>query len=330
MASKQIASAPGKLFLAGEYAVLAGGWCLVAAIDRRVMATLREDASGYRVEGASLSAEQALPRAALRAAGLDEAIVARCTTDVSALYEGERKLGLGSSAASTVALLRAASALDAGGLFEAAFGAHRELQGGRGSGADVAAACWGGLLAYRLHEPQPPFEAIEAEPLPGARDEGLAQLLPVSWPEELVLEAVWTGEPASSTELVGRVERARASDPRSLDAILGRIASAARAIARALASQDAGEVLAHMARAEALMGELGERAGAPILCPAHQALSARARGHQLVCKPSGAGGGDLSLLLGPPGADWEGMMAGLPAGCQRVSLDFFGPGARRQ
>jgi len=93
-------SAPGKLFLAGEYAVLAGGTAVVAAVDRRAVARF-------------------VPRAAPSSPLIAEAVKAvhqHCEVhalplvdgapevDSSALNENGRKLGLGSSAAATVAV----------------------------------------------------------------------------------------------------------------------------------------------------------------------------------------------------------------------------------
>src|SRR5690606_33184654 len=75
--------------------------------------------------------------------------------DASELRDGDRKLGLGSSAAILVAALgavRGAEFSDDAGLRRAieapALRAHREAQGG-GSGIDVAASIHGGTLIAR-------------------------------------------------------------------------------------------------------------------------------------------------------------------------------------
>jgi len=73
----------------------------------------------------------------------------RVRTDSSAFFDGERKRGLGSSAAVAVALSRALLALagveEPGLALEAALEAHRRSQGGQGSGYDVLASFHGGL-----------------------------------------------------------------------------------------------------------------------------------------------------------------------------------------
>ena len=83
------------------------------------------------------------------------------------------KLGLGSSAAA--AAVAVGATLLAGGhdpeaepavSFAMADRAHRDAQGGRGSGADVAAAVYGGIIAYRRSE-HAPAGIRELSPLPG-------------------------------------------------------------------------------------------------------------------------------------------------------------------
>jgi len=79
--------APGKLMLLGAYAVLDGAPALVVAVDRHAVA------DGARVGEASREV-----RAAIGDAPAPH-------VDVSGLYQGEAKLGLGSSAAALVATL---------------------------------------------------------------------------------------------------------------------------------------------------------------------------------------------------------------------------------
>jgi len=155
-------SAPGTLMVAGEHAVLHGAHALVAAVDQRVTVTLmpraddrisirsglgtREmtlatiDASRpFHFLGAALHRYQAdLP------SGFDLTIDADFPADV----------GLGSSSAVTVAALAAVktwltgSLPDRDELMLEGVSLIREVQG-MGSGADIAAAVWGGMLLYK-------------------------------------------------------------------------------------------------------------------------------------------------------------------------------------
>lgn len=93
--------------------------------------------------------------------------------DTSSFYEGERKLGFGSSAVATVMLV--AQLLPGGAdlrthagrerLFGLALQTHRALQGGRGSGYDVAASIWGGLLRFEGGS-RPAVKRVELPCLP--------------------------------------------------------------------------------------------------------------------------------------------------------------------
>ena len=92
-------SAPGKILLAGEYAVLHGAPAVVMAVERRchVVAGAQAIASTFLqgVHAQVVATFGETSREAQRAAHL--------AVDSSALYEKQRKLGLGSSAAVTAA-----------------------------------------------------------------------------------------------------------------------------------------------------------------------------------------------------------------------------------
>ncbi len=99
---------------------------------------------------------------AIRASGMNhptETVGGELVVDTRSFYAGERKLGLGSSAASV--LLLTASAYILGGVVDgretpgpeerkriaaAAVQAHRVFQGGRGSGYDVLVSAYGGWI----------------------------------------------------------------------------------------------------------------------------------------------------------------------------------------
>jgi ERG8-type phosphomevalonate kinase len=329
-------SAPGKLFLFGEYAVLAGGWSVVTAVDRRVRATRRDEPGDYRVEGADF--EDAFPRAVLDE--LSEAIADRWSTghfetDVRELYEDGQKLGLGSSAASAVALT-AAALLDEeddvddhrGEIFQHAEAAHRAFQGGRGSGAGLAAASWGGLLGYRRHGSVEPFpELLGPASRSDAETVGEFAIEEMAYPEDLELGAVWLGESAKTTDFIGQVEWALQHRDRETLGTLQSIANKAEDALAALDRGDADALVDLVESADKSMGRLGEVAEIPIVTDTHRQLRNVAHHHGAAVKPSGAGGGEFSWVASTSSIDWDDLLAELPSECRHWELTLGAEGA---
>lgn len=330
------ASAPGKLFLFGEYAVLGGGWALVAATDRAVHVDYDEARHGYEVVGAPLTADTRLPRAAMRALGEHEDRVEHLRADLSELYVDGQKLGLGSSAASTIASMLAVKPdlhTQPMHLFDRAFAAHRDIQNGKGSGADVACAAFGGLIAYRLKVPQAPLPGIsgrELQPLPSAaQEQGHAWVVrDLSLPGTLRIEAVWTGKPASSTVLIGKIEAALPSMRDVIQVQLDAMATHAATVMSVLmdTSMDDDRRVARIVECAHSVNDamdiLTRDTGAPILTRPHELLWHVAHPCGIAVKVSGAGGGDFSLLMGHQDADWDTLLATLPQGCTHIPLQF--------
>jgi len=139
--------APGKLMIAGEYAVLDGAPALVLAVDRGVRCTV-SDADALEIH--TPDGDDRFVRPAL------EGRTGRYTFahwNPTGLAE---KPGFGSSAAACVAACVAAGrpATDALGL-------HHDIQGG-GSGADVAASIHGGMIRFQQGEATqvPPVQPV--------------------------------------------------------------------------------------------------------------------------------------------------------------------------
>jgi phosphomevalonate kinase len=277
------ASAPGKLIVAGEYAVLHGHPAVVVAIDRRVVAT-----RGAAAAGSPFLAAVARAIADERGAGSAAARAARdLAVDSRALGQDGVKLGLGSSAAVTVAATALALADDAGPLDLAAVHrlahrAHGDAQAAlavtaRGSGLDVAAAVHGGVLV--------------ATPLDDAPPRTASLVVPAA----LTLVPVWTGRPADTRTLVAAVAAFAARDPRAHAARVADLAAVATALVAACDRGDAAAVVAALAQGAAALEALAAASGAALVLPAHRAIAALAERTGGTAKPTGAGGGDIAL-----------------------------------
>lgn len=265
-----IAIAPGKAVLSGEYAVLHGAPAFAVAVDRYAVARLAKDDTGSPFIAAAM-------QAAARHLGVDLPAGA-ITVDTSLLYAGGRKLGLGSSAAVTVATMGLAwaasgrSLTDRQTLLRLAAAAHDQAQGRRGSGIDVATSLWGGLLRYRLENNHP-------------------EVTPASLPAGIELTLLATGESASTPKLLASVG---ALGPARILAVLGEPAAAFDA---AMTSGGTRALIAAVERYRQGMATLGLEAGSTIVTAEHERIAELARRAGGAAKPSGAGGGDLAVAF---------------------------------
>jgi phosphomevalonate kinase len=264
------ASAPGKVMLTGEYAVLHGHTAVVAAVGRRAEARFGKTES-----------ESPLIRHLADQLGGEAGDKARTIeVDSSDLFDGDSKLGLGSSAA--VAVSAAALALgtdDPGEVQDLALRAHRAAQaerGARGSGADIAASAHGGMVAVRMDGDDLVVEPLE---IPGNF--------------ELVL--VWTGIVADTAPLVAQVEAAGERDPEAYQAALGRIGAASTELIAACRAGDAPAAVAAIAAGASAHRGLAMISGAPLVTDVHKQVGAMAAVRRGASKPTGAGGGDIAL-----------------------------------
>ena len=266
-----IVRAPGKVVLAGAYAVLEGAPAWVAAVDRYVLADNSRSASFVTPEVRQAlgdSAEQAAPwfdASELRDSGSD------------------RKLGLGSSAAILVASLAALESAPpphdlelANRVFARALVAHRSAQGG-GSGIDVAASAFGGVLR---------FQRASADELP--------EIAARTLPDGLRID-VWSSPVSASTSsLVARVSALWRAGNLTCRSIIKRL----RTASETCDSASSADAWLNICREQlAGLSALGELAAIPIVTADMAAFQEAVREHGAVVLPSGAGGGDVFLVV---------------------------------
>ncbi|MEM6390241.1 MAG: galactokinase family protein, partial [Pseudomonadota bacterium] len=157
-------SAPGSVMITGEHAVVAGYRAIVCAIDQRIrMRVTPLDEPEVQI-ASSIAPTLKAPLSDLPDGGPYRFILAclarwipPCGLRLEIASQIDPTLGLGSSAAITVAMVAALDRLadgsgvggDPGTLHIRALAIVRGIQG-RGSGADLAASLSGGVVDYRL------------------------------------------------------------------------------------------------------------------------------------------------------------------------------------
>lgn len=311
-----VATAPGKVVLLGEYAVLEGAPALVLAVDRRCRVDLQPcSAADCRIEAPQLDTAPArfelgddgrprwrdeLPKPFVRTAALVDCVLDhvralggkvtpfRLRVDTAELFDSDRsrpvKLGLGSSAATAVAIDAVLHAAFAGGNGEETpaetvarlLVPGRAAQGNAGSGIDLAASLCGGLLGYRIVG-----ERVEIRPL--------------ALPEGIETCFVWAGEPASTTDLLAAWRRAREIAPREHGRLLGEMTAVSGAGVAAVERGDVGEIIARWSDYGEIMGKMNGLVGCEVVTAEHRIAAGLAELLGGVYKPCGAGGGDLGM-----------------------------------
>lgn len=299
------ASAPGKLVLLGEYAVLEGAPALVLAVDRRANVSLSPSGDdSWEVVSPTLGSHARLQLHDGNAIWIDKApaelgwiatLLARfshgesspaCRVELDSNafhldHEGKReKLGLGSSAALTVALLGAlrARANLASPTLDEAIEAHRAIQHGRGSGIDVAASLSGGLSRFRL-------------------DGETACVERMKLPDALHWCCVYSGRSASTSAMLATVAAWRERDPTAFAQCIRELATISSRGIDATAANDAAAFLSSLHDYAAALARFGEAAGADIASHGHRAIVAIAADCGCVYKSCGAGGGDVGVTF---------------------------------
>jgi len=337
-------SVPGKLFVAGEYSVLSPGEpAVLVAVDRvlRVsaepvpafepgiagtvcsvltgaspVALVREEKTGvqplvrrYLEPLRHVCAAVGVVDRYLRESGrtpVPFAIVISSELDDS--LDGV-KLGLGSSGAVTVAVVRALVRLNRLAVDEIRLLKLALLAGvavdPRGSGGDIAASLFGGWIAYRPPDRQWLARGLadRALSLESLLAQGWADLTAERLPPPRALRPVvgWTGTPALSSAYIDRISLGHRGYRRLVEGnsrcVTGLIAALRR-------GEDV-EVQARLRQARRLLREFDAATGLGIETRRLATLCRIAAELGVAAKSSGAGGGDCGIALAGDEVDRE-------------------------
>lgn len=322
-----VTSAPGKLYIAGEYAVIEPGYpAILVAVDQFITVSLEEaldegSISSYgnipilwTRENDKLVLDQRDNRLFYIMAAIN--IVETYAKEqgrelgfyhlkvVSELETNKgKKYGLGSSAAVTVATVEALCryykiTISNEQLFKLAALAHLEINN-NGSCGDVAASVYGGWIAFTTFD--------KSWVLQQGKNNSVMELLIKEWPnlsiepltppEELKLVIGWTGLPASTASLVDNVNDKRTQNSISYKKFLYESEKCVTKMITAFKENSIEEIQEQIQINRELLVNMGNALDIVIETPLLTKLCNIALQFNGYAKPSGAGGGDCGIAI---------------------------------
>lgn len=283
-------SAPGKLMLFGDHAVVHDYPCIVTAIDQRMTVRITQvDNQEFNVSAPDVDlAEYTKPLTELGERDIPKAVRFLETAyriflerypqengiKVQTKSEFSSSFGFGSSSAVTAAFVWALTEnyeipLSYKELFDICYKTVLEVQG-VGSGFDIASAIWGGTIYYV--KPASVVEALSAEHLP--------------------LIVGYTGIKADTATLVKMVNEEKRNNPRKIDSIFREIGSITILARQAIQANDWIRVGILMDQSQELLAQLSVSS-----VELDNLILAARKADAYGAKLSGAGGGDCMIAV---------------------------------
>lgn len=323
------AQAPGKLYIAGEYAVVETGYpAIIVALNQFVTVTVEKKA-----KYGSIVSKQYQENSLLWQRDGDEMVFdnrdnpfhyilsAIKLTEQYAREQGKpmelyrlfvdsdldsddgKKYGLGSSAAVTVATVKALNLfydlqMTSDQLYKLSAIAHLDVQG-NGSLGDIAASVYGGWIAYQSFDK----EWLAAE----RREHTLSELLTMDWPqlsiellhapEALRLLIGWTGSPASTSRLVDKIAIAKAQKQKEYQQFLADSRETIQQMIQGFRDHSLAVIQTCLRRNRQSLDDLARFSKVEIETDALKTMCELAEDAGGAAKSSGAGGGDCGIVL---------------------------------
>lgn len=318
--------APGKLYIAGEYAVVEPGYpAIIVAVNKFITVYLKETFDKGSIDSFDriiywnrekdsiiLDGEDNGFSYIVSAIGIAEEYVKEkgkkldfyhIEVDSELKSEEGRKYGLGSSAAIVVATVKAilkyynikATEME---IFKLAALANINVNP-KGSCGDIAASTFGGWLVYKTFYKDWVLKEKEKN--------SITDLLKKDWPglyidrlnppKDLKLVVGWTGSPANTINLVNSMEDSSLNKESIYDEFLTNSKKCVIKMIKAFKEEDIEEIQKQILVNRELLYNLGGNLGIRIETSQLKKLCNIALKHGGAAKSSGAGGGDCGIAI---------------------------------
>lgn len=325
-------AAPGKLYVAGEYAVVTAGQpAILIAVDRyvAVTATPAEPATTDVPTAHLLAHDHGLAAAEHNTFGTDYALAAWLVMDALRAERGIQRLsadlhfsstlrsdtgqkyGLGSSGAATMAVVTAFNELYDLGLsvtdkIKLGMLASIEISP-KSSGGDLAAGALGGWVYYQAPDRENLARVLTGDTAVTEAMTGPAWIpmraRRIPTPADVQVLIGWTGSPAETDQLVNQAT-SNGGGMNWEDAFLRPSAANVNSLILALAEDKFPLIHAGIRTARALLARMADHTATLVETPQLTALIESAELIEGVsAKTSGAGGGDCGIVLAEPTVD---------------------------
>ena len=299
-------SAPGKIFLSGEYLALEGSLSTVLPTKQRAKIIIEESKSSRNIlyslpldrsfafdVNDSFDIEWLDDNPMEMGSFIEKAIVlmqikptkTKFTIDTTDFYFERRKIGIGSSSAISSALIKAINKYfdikqTHEMIIDSALNLHNSEQNSLGSGLDVIAS----ILDSGL---------IECD-VKKAKQRKWTKL---EWPSDLLIRGVITSEESNTKKMIKKYLKGHTKNKEFFLALKIDADQILKELSLSWKSKDSESILALMKQYNILMQQLDEKYHIGIYTKEHQALANITTKSGLLYKPSGAGGGDLGFIL---------------------------------
>ena len=299
-------TAPGKVFLSGEYLALEGGSAIILSTKQRSRVSIEDHKKPYNLFYSSAldqyfefsvndNFEVDWVENDPQSFGLFISLAicelkikpskALISIDTNEFYSSGKKIGLGSSASIASAIINVLDEyfnlqLSESAKIQKAVNIHGLSQDNFGSGLDVIASCAdSGVVECNLQM---------------ANEHKWRSL---KWPSDLYIKGVITSDQSSTKMMIEKYNRGKDSNQIFFNKLYSEINHLLNQISTAWDTQNSATIIELMQKYNTFIKQLNEKFNLGIFTDEHKRLIDLARSADVFYKPSGAGGGDLGLVM---------------------------------